>query len=240
MVDADCFANLDTPSNIHWAHVKHAVPSMALDEVDDSPFVDLFTSASQRERVKGYQQLVAQRNGLLSNTMACDLSQNPGARRERCGPWMPTLTRTTLAALLKEGDPKGYIYTMRELAFSLGIPWIDSIRESQYFIKDLGLKLFDGLSNIHVQGLLGNGQHLACISAFVLYILSNIIKRDLVQEFLPPLKVMRIDGPARPVHDEREKKRASASSGGGSFAFGRGPACFLENSADADVNADKE
>jgi hypothetical protein len=101
-----------------------------------------------------------------------DLSQRPS--RGRCGPWIPTLLRNTrLVYMSKDG---GKMYTSDELDYSQGWPTIRFTNNLKY-TKALSYD-FTRLSLSQRESIAGNGIHLASFMAWILYVSSNIVRRN--------------------------------------------------------------
>ena len=139
------------------------------------------------------EEKVAEKRGRLSASVAGDLSQNPN-KIFRGGPWLPTVARSSEMAMFScAGDREGHFFTQRELAFSQGWPSIPEIGGGKYDAC-IGYDLHS-LSRRAQTSLQGNGMHLASISSFMLFFFSQMLRRDVASEFLPPLRILK--GPDR-------------------------------------------
>jgi hypothetical protein len=104
------------------------------------------------------------------------------------------LIRTTKPIWLSpEVGDRGYVYTMRERAFSQGWPSIQTSC-NQAARSSIAFDLHK-LSTNQQRSLLGNGIHLCSLANLFVYVMVHIVRRDVVQEFLPDLRLMKVPGP---------------------------------------------
>ena len=192
--DADVWSNLDDPLKIYETRRQYGQEAGVPDDELMTASLDKFmATATAKKRATSYMKKVAEMAGARSGTCAIDQSQNPVARK-RGSPWLPTLCRSTDAVLLFKDDPnKCYIYTPAELAFSQGWPSLpDTVPDCKEFFGDLRPRWLS-LSKNQMAQLLGGGMHLYSMTAFTAYILSNIVRRDLVREYMPDLRLLFVE-----------------------------------------------
>ena len=89
-------------------------------------------------------------------------------------------------------DQAGHYFTQRELAFSQGWPSIPQIAACRKYGACISYDLHS-LSRRQQTSLQGNGMHLASISSFMLYIFSQLLRRDVLHEFLPTLRILQAE-----------------------------------------------
>ena len=103
---------------------------------------------------------------------------------------MPTIARSSDMCMFTSGeDEAGHYFTQRELAFSQGWPSIPSIMACRKYDACISYDLHS-LSRRKQTALQGNGMHLASMSSFMLFIFGHLLRRDVVAEFLPPLRIL--------------------------------------------------
>lgn len=193
-VDANIFARADSMENI--VATRAAVGSRAgvrAEAALKTPLADLF-KGSARARAAEYIKRVSKHVGFVSGTAAADLSQNPFARA-RIGPWLPTVTRNMLAVNLGKDDIFGHIYTPREIAFSQGWPSLP-MSENEGYRQVVSFDLHE-LSPRAQQLLQGNAMHLPTLASWLAYVLAHTLRRDVVREFLPDLRLLSVGNSAQ-------------------------------------------
>ena len=108
-------------------------------------------------------------SGLRDGSFLCDLSQNPRKRR-RCGPWLPTLARSSMMCCLTASSDRSQLLTPTEVDIAHGWPCLSRLCPDAF----AALAAYkSNLSDSARRTLAGNGMHLAAFSAFVLYIASH-------------------------------------------------------------------
>ena len=141
-------------------------------------FVTLL-SGTERDRLVAYHK-VREQSAFLSNTLICDITQNPDFRNYS-SVVMPTQTTNSRFVSLKHG-PSGLPFTPYELMFAHGWPTIRCQACEEFTndakIKDL-LKFLDtDIKDRQLVSLSGNALHLPSLASFVLYILGNCSRRE--------------------------------------------------------------
>lgn len=184
--DGSVFAGIDQDSNVVSLRVSYGEKVGYVSDPSEAPLEELF-SGTQRERIIGYKALQSQKKDLLIPTMCFDATQNP-RQRAVASPWLPVITRSCLPMMLSHGDDRGYIFTGRECAFSQGWPSIP-FAENEAFRSAVGFDIH-ALSLPTQRALLGNGMSLPALTSWIAYLLSHTLRRDVVAEYLPCLKVL--------------------------------------------------
>ena len=190
IVDGDVFCGIDTVANIVQAR-REVTGSYSHPEetILQTPLEDLCTSDAMKQRVTGYSKHLDKFVG-TSDTVIADISQNPEMRK-RLGPWVGTLAKNTLQVMFKGAQDKiGHVMTVRELALSQGWPSIPT--ESNRGFKDC-ISFDMEAQTKDMRHFLGNGMHMCATAAFLFYLFAHIIRRDVVREFLPDLRLMQLD-----------------------------------------------
>jgi hypothetical protein len=207
VVDADAFSEVDTPEAVRQERLARAsLAGLPAAAAEDSPLKDYIKTAKGKERLAKYISMCEKRTGHISGSTIVDLSQNP-QKRFRASPWMMTITRSTDLALLRKGDPYGYFYTPGEVGFSQGWPTV-ALKSTLQYKSSIGFPLgqLSRRQQVHLQG---NGMHLTALTSFIAYVFAHTIHRDLVAEFLPPLR--RLAPACKPEHDEAAEQDAEAT-----------------------------
>jgi len=190
--DGDVFSgidDLDSISATRTAVAKRQHKHVENFNVHDAQVVDLY-SGRKKARVEDYMGILATSGGgHLSGSLVCDVTQDP-KKRPRQHPWIPTITRSTEAVLLKHGHPRGgHVFTQREMACAMGWPSVKTDAGQQYEKATL----FDTyrLSANSQKLLQGNSMHLAAVTTWLAYVMCHTIRRDIVAEYSPDLRMLR-------------------------------------------------
>ena len=186
VMEADVFA-LDTEQNVDDTRIaRGAKCGLTPEQSLQSDLVDLFSSRGGKSRAEQALAKFPEMKGVRSGCMAADLSVNCSVVG-RCGPWLPTCTRGMEPVLIRhEHDTYGHLYTPREIGFAMGFPMI-RVDGNEKYEDCIGLPLHT-LPMRQQQLMQGNGIHLVAIGSLLTYIWSHTVKKDLVLEFLPPLR----------------------------------------------------
>jgi hypothetical protein len=200
LLDADCFAGIDDAVSMQDYH-KHLSSKRGVYQSGDKPLnIRHLLAPHQKAHYDEYRAQCAsgQKRGYLSGAFVCDLSQNCSLRN-RSGPWFPAFAKsTTLASLSTERDEAnhagGYIFTPNELNFSQGWPTCDFVVNRKY------MACMDDLSKLPYSqqaDLMGNGIHLPTLSSWLLFVASNLVRRDVLSAMPPTLTYVM------PIEDKR-------------------------------------
>ena len=193
VMDADVWTSLDTEANLFAARLEMSNGTFNdcdAARCDKLPITRFFPTVAAKNRMQGYIDRASNKAGTASGDVACDPSQNPETRG-RASPWLPTLTRGTKPIWLSPavGD-RGYVYTMRELAFSQGWPSIPT--SGNHAARSTLAFDLHKLPTCQQRSLLGNGMHLCSLASFFIYVMAHVVRRDVIKEFLPDLRLLKI------------------------------------------------
>ena len=124
----------------------------------------------------------------LAGSFNADLSQS--CERMRCGPWVPTLAKSTIMCSLSQRK----LFTPAEVDLAMGWPSVPSHANAVYS-KALGYDdMFKHASVLARQHLSGNGMMIPQIMAFYMYIASHTIRKDKLQALPMPVQSVLPDG----------------------------------------------
>ena len=125
----------------------------------------------------------------MGGSFLTDLSQSP--ERMRCGSWLPSFARTTIAASLSSD----HLLTPAEVDFAMGWPHkLKQVPGSCELVERMGAaRALHGLSFPQRRSLAGNAMMLPSCLACWLYVLSNCVRRDLLQPLRPALALATIE-----------------------------------------------
>jgi hypothetical protein len=149
--------------------------------------IDEFTTfensipAGQKELLNKYRLIHAEgrRNSPLSGMMIADISQD-ASKRCRCGPVLPALAvGSCMVSIDSAGECR--LITPGELSFSQGWPALEGLPYHDCLINDISV-----LSANAQARMLGNGMHLAAESAWFLFILSHVARREQLKFYSVP------------------------------------------------------
>jgi hypothetical protein len=225
-LEADVFVNADDPMSRRLfisQLAKNRGFKVGGDQVDDLSIEKLMAPGTL-QRYKDYQEVQASGNNTaMGGCFVADISQH--ASRMRCGSWLPSLTCSSVMASLS----KNHIFSPNEMDVAMGWP---IVRHGQmvaaydkYYKRCVGGK-YDGLTLGCRQRLVGNSMHLAVVSAFWLYIMSNCLRRESLERYIPQPNpkpfVYNLQNPGQPLassggsgssahHAELGKRNASAA-----------------------------
>ena len=110
-----------------------------------------------------------------------DMSQN-SETQPRCGAWFPSFTTSSSIHSLSRQD----VFTSQEIDFAMGFPVIrklDGCKDYAHCVSGL----VDELGANKYAKILGNGVHLPTQHAFMLYILSNVVRREQFESLTPSI-----------------------------------------------------
>ena len=128
---------------------------------------------SKRKRLERYRKIALK----CGHDLVADLSTNPDERPGRAGIVLPTVTRTTRLVKVSACPTEDALFTMNELNFLHGWPVLAAVVSKQRWKKCMP---FDpNLLPLKVQKrMCGNGQHLAAMGAWFLYLMAHLVRRD--------------------------------------------------------------
>ena len=154
----------------------------------------------QIKALRAKQQLSA--NTSFGVCFVGDVSQS--AERPRGGHWMPTIARSSTMVSLTANAGHGHIFTMNELDFSMGWPVLPLPMCKKYAsaIPEVYKNLSSATAN--PTRLSGNGMMLQQIAAWNLYLWGNLVRRDVLSQWRPPLRLR---------HEKSAQKDAELSFG---------------------------
>lgn len=139
----------------------------------------------------------------LGGSFVLDLSQS--VERLRCGPWIPTVARSTCLCSLS----KRRLVTPSEIEFAMGWPSITT-HESARYADALGYETsFSSSSQKARLSFAGNGMMMPQIMAFFLYSFSHLIRRDVLEFLEVPLRLTAMDSDADSTSEGGEPIEAS-------------------------------
>ena len=121
----------------------------------------------------------------LSGSCMVDLSQSP--ERMRCGPWVPTLARSTVLCSVS----KNHLFTPDEVDLCMGWPSI-TFKENAVYAEELGLNLQHSSRNAR-RNLSGNSMMLCQVMDWFLYCFSHTVRRAALEQFRPALCVSSVE-----------------------------------------------
>ena len=124
----------------------------------------------------------------LGGTCLVDLSQNP-AKRQRSGPWFGAFAQSSkfasLTALPVDHRDYPYIFTPAEIAFVNGWPTISEVNGQQLPFHSSLPSVFKNLTFHQHSSVVGNGMHLHTMAAWLLYVQSHCVRRELLDRWAP-------------------------------------------------------
>ena len=155
----------------------------------EEPLEQAVKSKSKAKWISQYRRLAASRGGRVSDSVCCDLAQNP-EHRIVASPYLPS-TQTSAELCIFGGagqDRVGYIPTPLDLSYARGWPVVEN-EFTQKWKPDLGIDCFPAdpsLCSIHsLRNLHGNAIHLPTWAAWHTFISCFIVKRDFIYEYQP-------------------------------------------------------
>ena len=136
----------------------------------------------------------------IGGAMIADLSVSPSRVRNRCGPWIPTLSCSSVLYSVTSD----HFFTPDEMDFAMGWPTTSfpANEKARRSIQN-HLDILQTKSHNTRRILTGNSMHCAQLTAWNLYILSHCVRRDAIECYRPPLRYKR---PRDDVPAEEEKK----------------------------------
>ena len=190
MLDGDCFAGMDNLQN-QWkqtrvlCHRRGSYP-----QSEEALDLRSILPCAQRDAYDKYRMQFAlhEHCGFLHGGLVGDLSSSES--RLRSSPLIPTMQKSSVIASMSASPPGssttgGYMYTMNELRLAHGWPSI-AIGRSRVYQDCVPLDFEKASLNVQHE-LLGNGLHLGSLSAWLWYVQSNLIRRDVLQQMPPPM-----------------------------------------------------
>ena len=122
----------------------------------------------------------------ISGCLVGDLSQSPS--RLRAGHWLPAFQRGTMLASVS----KQHLFTPWECSFAMGWPMFE-FPESPLSSKLASTvpQCLRGMGIVESKRLLGNGMMLAQVTAWSVYILSHVVRRDVLERLMLPRRLKR-------------------------------------------------
>lgn len=187
VLDGDAYACIDAPSAIVERKQEVLRKRGIWSCPSDAELEDFFTPCA-REHI---QALRAKQRALAKSSFGTcfvgDASQS--AERARGGHWMPTIARSSTMVSLSANEGRGHIFTAGELDFAMGWPSVplEPCRKYAAAIPSFYSNLGSFASN--PTQMAGNGMMLQQVAAWQLYLWGNVIRRDLLQQWRPPLRV---------------------------------------------------
>lgn len=193
MLDPDAFVGIDDSISTR-ASLREISGRRCSYPVDDKKLLlSKLLSPHQKRHYDEYMQMLEKgtcARGFLSGSFTVDLTQHP--KRASSGAFMPPLqTGSVMVNLTAPASAcsalGGHIYTANELAFSHGWPTIAYPQNAKY-LPAVGFDLTTAAPTWSKQTrLLGNGIHLPAVSAWLLYVHSNCIRRDVLNQMTIPI-----------------------------------------------------
>lgn len=192
MLDCDSYAGIDSDAGAkqfeHLLFERHSVFPRAGGKLN----AKCLLTQGQMGHLDGYSQInsVGEDNGWLASAFCCDISQQPSTRHI-CGPWMPSLQKTSEVISLSAVVPPrsaisgAYFYSPNEVAFSQGWPTA-ALNGCKPYAHCPVLSTSDASLHFHMS-VNGNGVHLAALSAWQLFIMAHTIRRSQLELLAPPL-----------------------------------------------------
>lgn len=208
VLDASIFVGIDSPGAIRArrASLGGRRPGVQVD--DSTPIAELVGTPKIAQRVKDYEQLALQKSGGAGSMLGLCVDISQSAQRPRYGRDIPSLQRSSTMVWLEPPDfIQGHVYTPRELAIAHGWPvspptvcmGVDKYANCNH-MQDFGTS-GDGcdrtgaLSMPAILTCLGNCMHLHSVGAWMTYIMANTMRRCVVKEYLPPLRLLEFAVP---------------------------------------------
>jgi hypothetical protein len=184
VVEGDIFGGLDT-SSAGQERVRDMARNRGMYPTDEQVKELLWWKLLPPGQSKTYAAALTvhasgSRTG-LGGSFNVDLSQSE--ERIRCGPWIPTLARSTIMCCLN----KRHLYTPDEIDFSMGWPSICSDGNKVY--SDL-LRLdaaYETTSAYARKSLTGNGMQLQQVMGWFLYVAGHTVRKDVLERLRLPL-----------------------------------------------------
>ena len=155
----------------------------------DDPLHESVKSKTKSKWICQYRRLAASRSGRVSDSVCCDLAQNP-EQRIVCSPYFPsTPTNADLCIFGGRGeDDVGYVPTAVDLSYARGWPVVEN-EGTRKWKPDFGIDCFPAdpsMCSINTLRMLhGNAIHLPTWAAWHTFISCFIVKRDVIYEFMP-------------------------------------------------------
>ena len=181
-VEADVFARSDTLTNVMRSRVD-----MAHDRGlygNSSQLAALGTRAllagGDQERYDKYNNMLTSGSRVgLGGSFVCDISQD-ASERPRAGAWLPSFTRKSVVVSLTAD----HVFTSNEVDAAMGWPLLTSVQSSARLQHYCAFD-FDKLSRCKRRKLAGNGQHLAQVASFFMFVMSHCFRRAKLMQLSP-------------------------------------------------------
>ena len=161
----------------------------------------------KRERVEAVLARGRGRQG-KSGTCIGDVSQN-AMRRGTVSPFLPRPTSNSQPILFdfSRGDnPKGYIFSVDEVAFAQGWPWVQT--ESNKPWAGLVDHPLPGCTISQQQHHVGQGVHLCMVYSWMLYVHAHVCKRSTLMGLCHPWADAALVTPADPRDESQQSEFA--------------------------------
>ena len=187
VIEADIFATQDSESNTH----KYYEQLSKIRKTTYTPGMDpreLLAEHGKQNINRALDMTMTGKKCGVLGTAICDSSQNVGKWkcRTRISPWMPTLMRSSEMVQIRKGFEEClHVFTPGELAFSQGWP---TLKASPKKLRDTMMFDLGSLNPNQARIMYGNGIHLAMITALHFYILSHVVRKDIISRLRMPLK----------------------------------------------------
>ena len=160
--------------------------------------IDDIIPVGHKRHLSGYRKFADAQSDKM---IIADLSTDPQERPSRHGLVVPTFTKnTTLVKVTSDGDGCA-LYSPNEVDFLHGWPVLDVGSALTDVMREcIAVPLDLELSRRCRTNFSGNGQHLACMAAWFLYIACNVVRRDVaLPASIPP--------PSSDVSDDTDEPR---------------------------------
>jgi len=183
--ECDMFAKLDSAEQIQITREKFADRSGEICMHDSTP-TELLLTDSARLNLDMLKKLNKGENSKIGTLGGCsgDVSQNPNMRL-RAGPFLPSLQKSSIMLCTAPPSKEDHIYTCGELSFMHGWPSLECSPQKYKDVLNFNLSA----APLSVQSkLLGDGMSLNIAQAWLLYVMSHSVRRDLVEAMSPPLR----------------------------------------------------
>ena len=182
--DGDIFV-ADSDRNRREAELAAKSKDIPEFEFEGPPLLTDLFSKGKLEHLMKHQRFMEKRPpSLASRAYIADISQNPDARN-RSSFLVPTVTRSSCFVSMS----KGCILTPALIDASLGWPGLrvgqDNGDDVRQYWQYVGVDRRN-ISDAEHRSLAGNGMHLAAAGAWELFAASSVVRRDALQNSVPP------------------------------------------------------
>jgi hypothetical protein len=196
------FVGLDSDAN-RFAALNAMSKRWGLEYAPEVPLKDILSSSASRHLLACKQLMASGKKIGALPGVAADVSQSP-QHRHRAGPFLPSLQISSqIVSLDPHGGDADKLYTANELAFLHGFPSLEFCPAK--YKNCLNYQL-SSKSPGHQARALGNGQSIVVTVAWILYVFSHTIRRDVVEGFMPPtLAPIQYDNAQQPPDSDAEE-----------------------------------